>query len=102
MNHGTTKENHHKGACPLCGGLGDEGGDGADAGVGCRESDAVVADDKDDLALNAKVADLAKGHFWSAVPWFVVVVFHIRKLSLATPVTVLATAMGAEATKAMW
>ena len=29
-------------------------------------------------------------------------VFHIRKLSLATPVTVLATAMGAEATNAIW
>ena len=42
------------------------------------------------------------GFFWSAVPWFVFVVFHIRKLSLATPATVFATAMGAEATKAMW
>ena len=62
MNHGTTNENHHKGACPLCGGLGDDGGDGADAGVGRRKGGAVVADDKDDFALNAKVADLAKEH----------------------------------------
>ena len=42
------------------------------------------------------------GFFWSAVPWFVFVVFHIRKLSLATPATVLATATGADATNAMW
>ena len=42
------------------------------------------------------------GFFTSAVPWWVLVVFHIRKLSLATPVTVLATAMGAEATNAIW
>ena len=62
MNHGTTNENHYKDACPLCGGLGNDGGDGADAGVGSGESGAVVADDKDDLALDAKVADLAKEH----------------------------------------
>ena len=42
--------------------LGDDGGDGADAGVGCRKGGAVIADDKDDLALDAKVADLAKEH----------------------------------------
>ena len=42
--------------------LGDDGGDGADAGVGCRKGGAVVTDDKDDLALDAKVADLAKEH----------------------------------------
>ena len=42
--------------------LGDDGGDGADAGVGCCKGGAVVTDDKDDLTLNAKVADLAKEH----------------------------------------
>ena len=62
MNHGTTNENHNKGACPLCGGLGNDWGDGADAGVGSGESGAVVADDKDDLSFDAKVADFAKEH----------------------------------------
>ena len=42
------------------------------------------------------------GFFTSAVPWLVFAVFHIRQLSLATPVTVLATATGADAMNAMW
>ena len=36
------------------------------------------------------------------MPWFVLVVFHIRKLSFAAPVTVLATGTGADATNAIW
>ena len=55
-------ENTTKVPVPFVVFLGDDGGDGADAGVGCREGGAIVADDKDDFALDAKVADLAKEH----------------------------------------